>query len=63
MYQLMNWKRVVTEYGYHLEQGDQTLQPVMMTQSDAAPELLNEIICECEDDCDDISSCHQHWQP
>jgi hypothetical protein len=34
-----------------------------MTQSAAAPELLNEIICECEDDCDDISRCHQHWQP
>ena len=29
----------------------------MMTQSPAAPELLNEILCDCESECDDTCTC------
>ena len=27
------------------------LEPVMMTQEPGAPELLNDIVCECDDEC------------
>lgn len=29
----------------------------MMTQSPAAPELLNGILCNCETECDDTCTC------
>ncbi len=54
-YQLLIWKNACvgmhdlpapTAYGFYINDG-QSLQPVMMTQSPAAPELMNELFCEC----------------
>ena len=61
-YQLMDWERAKlfkkilpdpARYAYYKDQTDQTLHPLMMAQSPVAPELLNEIFCECYDDCDE----------
>lgn len=47
----------ITDFGYRRnEQG--ILQPVMMTQPAAAPELLNNIVCEClPGDCQNGQNC------
>lgn len=35
----------------------------MMTQPVAAPELLNDIVCDCEDVCDETCTCSCSRQP
>ena len=65
-YQLMIWKQCLdgspqipppTEFGYHIEKETGLLRPEMMTKSPAAPELLNDILCCCESECDDTCTC------
>ena len=65
-YQLMIWKRCLegspqipspTEFGYYIENETGLLKPEMMTQSPAAPELLNDILCNCESECNDTCTC------
>ena len=62
-YQLLVWKKSGVfvqslpsplEFGYELEDG--FLMPIMSKQEVSAPELLNDILFECEDGCegDDI---------
>ena len=59
-YQLLIWRQCLiaspqlpppTDYGYFIEEETGMLKPVMMTQSPAAPELLNDLVCMCESDC------------
>ena len=65
-YQLMIWKRCLegspqipspTEFGYYIKNETGLLKPEMMTQSPAAPELLNDILCNCESECNDTCTC------
>ena len=65
-YQLMIWRKCLkgspqipppTEFGYYIEKYTGILRPQMMTQSPAAPELLNDILCDCESECDDTCTC------
>jgi hypothetical protein len=51
----------VTEFGWHESESDGTLSPVMMTQPCAPPELLNDVLCDC-DTCDDQCCCHINQQ-
>ena len=46
-----------TDYGYFIEEETGMLKPVMMTQSPAAPELLNDLVCMCESDCGETCTC------
>jgi hypothetical protein len=70
VYQVFIWKHAhiamcavpaPTQFGY--EKGEGELQPKMMTQTAAAPELLNDIVCDCSDDCLSNCSCFQNNQP
>ena len=40
----------------------QRLVPVMMSRSAAAPELLNDVVCECADSCSDRCKCAEYGQ-
>jgi hypothetical protein len=70
-YQLMIWRQAVvplltlpdvTMYGYERSTG--VLQPKMMGQSPAAPELLNDLVCDClPDECAMECSCLTNEQP
>ena len=51
------------EFGFKLAQDGIALLPVLMSQGVAAPELLNDVICQCVNNCDDECLCHQHKQP
>ena len=75
-FQLMVWKGCLettnvlpppTDYGYEMfENTDGTLcmRPQMMSQSPAAPELLNNLACNCENNlCDDKCTCFHNEQP
>ena len=75
-YQLMVWKSCLeishvlpppTDYGYETiddNDGTQIMRPLMMNQSPAAPELLNDLTCNCENSiCDDSCTCFRNEQP
>ncbi|KAG0719669.1 hypothetical protein GWK47_050025 [Chionoecetes opilio] len=64
-YQLFVWKKAatgmlevkdVTKFGWERNVDTKQLQPIMMTQPCAPPELLNDILCCCED-CNEDCSC------
>jgi hypothetical protein len=70
MYQLHIWKKALlpmieippaTQFGY--DRIDGGLSPTLMSQAAAAPELLNNIVCDCSDTCDSNCSCSQNSQP
>ena len=70
-YQLQIWKQALTpmqelpsatNFGWYLPDEGRTLLPKMMTQSCAAPELLNDIICNCSCVCDDHCPCASSQQ-
>lgn len=50
-----------TDFGYEVDSTG-NLKPVMMTQSVAAPELLNDMVCHCEQ-CDMDCVCSLSAQP
>lgn len=52
---------VPTQFGYEYNAEANCLQPVLMTQPVAAPELLNDIVCMCEL-CDDECVCFVNKQ-
>ena len=69
--QLMVWRQATqaiqnlpnsTDYGN--EKGpEKHLQAQMMSQSHAAPELLNDLICDCtENSCANDCTCYKHGQ-
>ena len=69
-YQLMAWGKAGVymqdlpdprHFGY--EEVDGRMQPIMMSQPPAAPELLNNLVCCCQDMCESICICKQHDQP
>jgi len=69
--QLWIWKHAMTKehqlpppskFGYKEHSEDGTLQPVMMTQPMAAPELLNDMVCHCAV-CSENCSCFKNKQP
>ncbi len=35
----------------------------MMWQAPVASELLNELVCQCDDDCDSLCRCEMNGQP
>ncbi len=69
VYQLIMWKQAVVampdllaeNFGYEQVRG--ILQPILMTQNIAAPELLNNLICSCVDQCLADCSCSMNNQP
>ena len=71
-YQLMMWRQSDKTtfsipdplmFGYYRDESN-LLCPVMMTQSVAAPELLNNLICQCKDkSCSSNCSCFSSNQP
>ena len=71
-YQLLIWRQAVvpiltlpdaTAYGYE-RIGNDGLQPKTMAQSPAAPELLNDLVCDCQPDaCAVDCSCLNSGQP
>ena len=72
VYQLWIWKNALVpilelpsavDFGYQVDDEAQTLQPVLMTQPIAAPELLNDHVCSCIEICDDRCICFKHEQP
>lgn len=71
-YQVYIWKHAnvsdaelppPTDYGYETSK-DGLLEPRMMTQAVAAPELLNDIVCYCSDSsCAEHCTCNEYNQP
>ncbi|WAR02371.1 hypothetical protein MAR_008929 [Mya arenaria] len=51
-----------TQFGYETNPDNGTLQPVMMNQPVAAPELLSDMVCNCSL-CSDDCSCFRNKQP
>ena len=72
IYQLMMWRQASSTdlqmpdpvlYGYYRDVSN-LLCPVMMPQSPAAPELLNDLICQCkENSCSTNCTCLKNNQP
>ena len=52
-----------TKFGYTLHDNGVSLVPVLLAGSVAAPELLNDLVCECEGQCDYSCICFIHKQP
>lgn len=50
-----------TDFGYY-DDGC-IMRPVLMNQTCAAPELLNDIICDCADQCTSACVCNTNKQP
>ena len=73
VYQLSIWHQDVValqqlqdvlQFGYERDTITNKLQPTMMTQPNAAPELLNEIVCVCAPNrCHDQCICLKSEQP
>ncbi len=70
VYQLFVWKQAITamnvypspmEYGFEFD-GEEII-PKMMSQAAAAPELLNDIVCDCQDSCSQQCVCIKNNQP
>ena len=49
------------DYGY--EGDDSTIQPTMMSQRAAPPELLSDLVCFCANKCTEDCVCMQNEQP
>ena len=71
-YQLMIWKRALTslvdlpsptEYGYITDADTGLYMPQIVGQPLAPPELLNNLVCCCEDQCSDVCVCATNEQP
>ncbi len=69
VYQLMLWKQATEQYmslpdptKYGWERVEGKLQPKLMSQSVSAPELLNDLVCDCQD-CASSCSCMVNMQP
>ena len=72
-YQLLIWRQAAypsptlpdaTAYGFEHSPGGTGLQPQMMSQSPAAPELLNDLVCDCQPNtCAVECSCLESGQP
>jgi hypothetical protein len=71
-YQLAIWREAktgiqelppTTEYGYEVDADTQKLQPKLMNQLSAAPELLTAMVCDCDPICGDTCSCVVSEQP
>lgn len=73
IYQLSIWRQAVLvmqelpdvlQYGYERDPITNKLQPKMMTQPHAAPELLNDMVCACAlNRCHEICTCLESEQP
>ena len=50
------------QFGWSKEQSSGTITLVLMTQGEAAPELLNDIICDFNDICMDNCKCSKFEQ-
>ena len=50
------------QFGWSKEQSSGSITPVLMTQGEAAPELLNDIICDFNDICMDNCKCSKFEQ-
>ena len=71
-YQMFIWRKAVsskpivplaTEHGYYID-GNGGLKPKLMSQSPIAPELMNDIICDCEPGmCHVECTCFRNGQP
>lgn len=55
----------VTEYGYEREANSNKVRPKLMATSISAPELLNELVCDCPGSAcdDDACTCLINYQP
>ena len=72
LYQLLIWRQANSlfqvlpdpiYFGYFKDL-DGSLRPVMMTQSPAAPELLNDLVCQCTNNsCNSNCTCLNNNQP
>ena len=71
LYQLFVWRHAneltpklpdPTSCGYERDERTGCLQPLMMKQGPAAPELLNDLVCSCRS-CRDQCPCYQKTQP
>ena len=51
-----------TSFGWKRDESNERLIPVMMTQPAAAPELLNDVVCECTDFCSTACKCARYSQ-
>ncbi len=49
-------------FGYERVSETGALQPQLMCQSPAAPELLNNLVCDCANWCAEDCSCHLNEQ-
>ena len=71
MHQLSVWKHALEpvhqqlpleEFGYKHCENNVGIRPKLMNQSFAAPELLNDLTCECNT-CTESCSCYINQQP
>lgn len=69
--QLWIWRHATTaihdlpplvNFGYDINEECSIIRPTQMTQSPAAPELLNDLTCECPS-CNETCSCFANQQP
>lgn len=51
------------EFGFKLAKDGCSVLPMLMTQTVGAPELLNDVFCQCADYCNDECVCHNNNQP
>jgi hypothetical protein len=70
LFQILIWKNVISGIyelpnptGFGFEMVDNQLQPKLMTQGPAAPELLNDIVCYCHGTCHYGCLCLEREQP
>ena len=57
----MQYEANPEQFGWQKDK-TQRLVPVMMSQSPAVPEVLNDVVCECADACSDICKCSKYGQ-
>lgn len=71
-YQIMIWKKALTcivelpdpkDYGYVTDADTCLYVPQMVNQPLAPPELLNDLVCFCEDVCSEDCVCASNEQP
>lgn len=73
VFQLLIWRQAMVamqelpdpkDYGYVLNPETNSLQPRLMSQPAAAPELLNDLVCVCDGDaCSTSCKCEENEQP
>lgn len=71
-YQLMIWRGSLTallnlpdpiEFGYETEKDTGVYMPHMVSQPLAPPELLSDLVCFCDDQCNEDCVCSSNEQP